>query len=101
MSLKFQRDQLRNGDILHCRGTSLISRAIERVINDGSHDALAIQRARDEEEALALPEVQRARLLSVLSARKRGPVPLEQHRAGLLFLLERRAIRLIETGKSV
>jgi len=61
-----------------------------------TRDALAIQRHRDEEEALQRPEVQRARFLGILSARKNGPVPLEQARAGFLFLLQRRAIRLIE-----
>ncbi len=72
------------------------------ICNDYRHpvllakDALTIQRARDEEEALLRPEVQRARLLGVLSTRKRGPIPLEQARAGFLFLLERRAIRLVE-----
>ncbi len=61
-------------------------------------DALHIQRERIEEAQKATLEYQRAQFLGLLSERKRGPIPLEQQRAGLLFILERRAIRLIEDG---
>ncbi len=60
-------------------------------------NARCVQRVRDEEDILSTLEGQRTMLLGVLSSRKRGPVPLERARAGFLFLLERRAIRLIET----
>lgn len=61
-------------------------------------EAVQIQRERDQKKLESTIEWQRASLLGVLSARKQGPIPLEQNRAALLFVLERRAIRLIENS---
>lgn len=59
-------------------------------------DGLSIELQRDEEALRNTLEWQRSSLLGVLSARKKGPIPLEQQRAALLFSLQQRAIRLIE-----
>jgi len=70
---------------------------------DGSHTSISvsgnsvvINGKTDEDPLRNTLKWQRSSLLGVLSARKKGPIPLEQQRAALLFSLQQRAIQLIE-----